>query len=497
MDLRSAKGKLHDTTPLIGRFRQRAAIKALAASSEPWAAALLAETLVKGHRHAPLMRDALAGFSSPEDQARIDEIWRAWADGRSEELAGLLGERRWPCGLTRLRELSLLKRGRPQELASDVETLRRLLELLEDSDGDVVRSVLGYISGLPKTEALHDEIFTAWCKTESEELERLIREQDRLPGDSALEALFLLVTGQPQRYAELGDDDGALFRQAFVMASGARRQRINETVLHSGDRGLVAAYRAATASHDDFDSELYLKALKTAGNEDGLFDAARNIRLADVLGLCEHWSQSPARPTQATRKAAVDRAVTAFRALGEIKIEEAPSPPEGLVDIFEYWEGQSPSDDELRADLEAEDPFERARGLMLGHQRGLVDRSKIEQAAGSEHWPERFVVRLADPTLARSAEPDHVQWISLFGAEEAGPLGAPVGATPDEYERNAQRLQEARGAGNTVATQVAHLLEILCAFQGAFVASEIVVDEHDDATDRTAAEVEDAEDVEF
>ena len=47
------------------------------------------------------------------------------------------------------------------------------------------------------------------------------------------------------------------------------------------------------------------------------------------------------------------------------------------------------------------------------------------------------------------------------------------------------------------AARTRALLEILCAFQGAFVASGISVDETAEATEPTAVEVEDAGPVEF
>ncbi len=59
--------------------------------------------------------------------------------------------------------------------------------------------------------------------------------------------------------------------------------------------------------------------------------------------------------------------------MGKFQVEPGPELPKGLVDIFEYWRRQPPSDADLRADLQADDPFRKARGLYLGHGRGLVE----------------------------------------------------------------------------------------------------------------------------
>jgi len=54
-----------------------------------------------------------------------------------------------------------------------------------------------------------------------------------------------------------------------------------------------------------------------------------------------------------------------------------------------------------------------------------------------------------------------------------------------------------RGLRGAAAARTRGLLEILCAFQGAFVASGITVDESAEATERTAVEIEDAGPAQF
>jgi hypothetical protein len=185
--------------------------------------------------------------------------------------------------------------------------------------------------------------------------------------------------------------------------------------------------------------------------------------------------------------------VAAYRSLGEFTVEAGPRLPDGLVDIFEWWRSEKPDDAALRADPEHPDPFRRARGLYLGHERGLGDANRVSAAATSEDWPERLIARMVDPASLAQAKDDHVLWVSTCAGDGAL-LNAPVGGTPEDYARNTGLLGSARGPA---AARTKALLEILCAFQGVFVASGITVEESAEATDRRAVEIEDAPAIDF
>lgn len=121
------------------------------------------------------------------------------------------------------------------------------------------------------------------------------------------------------------------------------------------------------------------------GDEDGLFKRVRSLTLLETLGLCERWVATPGRPAHPTHRAAVDRAVDAYRRLGSFQVEPGPELPDGMGDLFEYWRAGKPHDADLRADLDADEPFRKSRGLYLGHARGLVDAKRLADAASSEH----------------------------------------------------------------------------------------------------------------
>ncbi|MDP2708207.1 MAG: hypothetical protein Q8O70_12000, partial [Burkholderiales bacterium] len=135
----------------------------------------------------------------------------------------------------------------------------------------------------------------------------------------------------------------------------------------------------------------------------------------------------------------------------------------------------------------------KARGLYLGRKGALGDDARLRAAAASEHWPERLVSRLLEPDLFSEAEHDHVFWINAC-AGDASLLLSPIDGMPEDYARHIALLGQARGP---IRSRTRAYLEILCAFQGVFVASGIVVDESTDAADRGAVEIEDAPRVDF
>jgi hypothetical protein len=208
-----------------------------------------------------------------------------------------------------------------------------------------------------------------------------------------------------------------------------------------------------------------------------------------VLGLCERWTDSPARPGGASQRAAVERAVAACRELREYKAESGTSLPDGLVCLFDWWHARQPDDAQLHTDMLGADPFVKARGLFLGHERGLVDGAQLAAAAESGHWPERMAARLVGSAYCAQTSGDQVFWATACGGDPEL-LNAPVGGTPEDYARHNKLLADMRGSEADARDR--GLLEILCAFQAVFVGAGITVDASAEASDRSAIEIEDA-----
>jgi hypothetical protein len=472
-----AKHRLYDTTFLIGAFRRRSAIKALATGPDSLGVVTLAQALREGHPEYGRIRSALRQLSPLRDDNKIAALWDAWAQAPDPELAKILSALGWP-----------------SEYTQDARFVRAVLAAATSAAApEILHAVAVFARALPvKDEASNDGIYAAWIRCQSVELEKLIDEQARQASSPALEALHALVTGRLERYFELNDADGMLLVHAFNMAPEPFRASIARTVGASPDRGLLENYRRALSSVTA-DAAGNVENLKLVGDEDGLFEVTRSLRLLEVVDLCERWSGSAGRPGGTQQRAAVERSLAAHRTLGAFKVEDAAPLPEGLVDIFEWWRNEKPSDEQLRCDLEASDPFRRARGLYLGREGALVDDARLRGAAASEHWPERLVARLLEPELFSAAAPDSVFWVNACAGDTALLL-APIDGMPEDYARHTALLGQGR---SPIGSRTRAFLEILCAFQGVFVASSIVIDESTETADPGAVEIEDAPHVDF
>ena len=267
-------------------------------------------------------------------------------------------------------------------------------------------------------------------------------------------------------------------------------------MVRSGNARLVEIYSKAMAGREGFDRQVYLEAVKKAGDEDRLFESLREMKLIESLELCQRWAETSELPKQDRRRQAVQRAVQAYRGLGQVTFEAGPTPPAGLRDLFVAWKQDSLSDAQRREAAKAADPLLRARALYLqglpaaaSGARLVVPPSggqQVQQAATSDDWPVRLVARLLNPALA--AADDHVQWVGVLTGMDADVLGAPLAGTPVDYKRYSDRLAQAR-RGGPAAERGVRLLEILCAFQGAFVSGDISLEATREATDARAIDV--------
>jgi hypothetical protein len=477
MTLAEARKRLFDSGFLLGGLRRRIAIKALVAAADPVGIEILVQALAQDHPRPHEILEGLSRLSVGADAAKVKALWIAFAKDPIPALAGLLAKLGWPPGWAV-----------PGKLARDV-----LASAVDGAAPEILLAVAAFARVLPvQDEAGNDAVFAAWVRTRSAELEGLIAEQGRQPANPAFEALYALIVRDFERYAALADCDGSLLSQAFAMAPETLRVRLAQGVAASPDLGIKAAYRRAIAG-GVIDRAQGLESLELVGDEDGLFEQARHLKLLETLDLCERWSGTPGRPSHAAQRAAVDQAVDAYHSLGTFRVEPGAELPDGLVDMFDHWRGERPSDAELCADLGADDPCRKAHGLYLGCERGLVGTKRLAGAAESDHWPERLTARLLDFGAGARAGEDPVLWVESCGGDSSL-LHAPVGGSPEDYACHRAALERTSGpvAGRTKA-----LLRILCAFQGIFVAGGITVGETGEAIDPRAVEVEDAGDLEL
>jgi hypothetical protein len=492
MNLQEAQQKLYDQTFVLGRMRRKAAFKYLAETTETEAMDVLADALKK-YKNPKEVESVLVKV---EDSAKIDRLWQLWSDGRSTLLGDVLKKIQKSSSDERLSLLSLLKIELESRLPLDLKNLRSAMGFVTDTDEDVVKAVVRFAERFPISEEFNDELFAAWIKTTSKYLQHVIQTQNRRPRSPSTEALFFLATGQTQRYQAMKDNDGGLFLEAWIMAPDALRRIINDTVAGSGDWRLAEAYEKALISREDFNIEVHVKALKTAKNDEKLFEAARYMRLPELLDLCEYWTSNQWQPADARVQKVVTVAVKAYRKMRAIPIKSADPLPSGAVDIFDFWKSQNPDDRELKAGFQSEDPFIRAKSLHIGHSKGLVSETDMARAEQSDHWPDRLWARMQFHLVGK-AGPDHVEWIDTCTGIDGIMASARVACTPDEYESFKHQFERMVQSKASAADRSLYLLGILQAFQRYFNSGWIEVKEDDSAAESGAIEVMDAADLSF
>jgi hypothetical protein len=502
MTTREAKAKLYDQTWLLGGFRRKAAVNELAASADPEAAVVLAQAMLAHHPLRRRIRDLLSALHPPADQAKIDQLWRLWGTGRNAALKAFLRARQWSVSNGLVQELAAVDSSTAaaialmagtDDLGADVATVRTVLHLATaDPDQEVRAAALRWLAQLPHDEGLNNELCAHWARSESTELETLLRTQNRVPGNLTLEVLFALVTGQAETYFGLQDPDGEQFRAAYAMASESQRSRIRDPVIGNGDARLVEAYRRATLAVGRHDPQTELDAAVARDDHEALFEAMRHLTLKDALPYVEQWADSGKRPRDPRRRQVVDTAVAAYQSMGTLEIDAAPAPPKGLTDLFAHWQARGMSEAELRQTLESGTPLERAGALYVGHGKGLLAKDALHKATRADDWPVRLVACLLSPVALDQAADDHVAWIGACSGVDAELLQAKLAGTPDEYHARSRQLAEARRTKTPPARRVCALLQLVCAFQGAFVASDIEVGEAREATEHGAIALEDA-----
>ncbi|HOX03515.1 MAG TPA: hypothetical protein P5555_14270 [Candidatus Paceibacterota bacterium] len=523
MNHQQAKDHLFDTTFLIGSWRRRKALEFLFQQGDAKAVRILVDAVDRKQPESRAIESYLGGLTDPGAVEALIQEWtqkeRPWLGPVAVDraLAAGMGDRLPMDRATAWLVVSRLESG--GDIAGAAEAyvgraiqekppflqalvfkagwgnkleLNRLavsgaLELLEDPDADVQTGAQAWLKALPNTQQWNDPIVDAWIRTQTPFLSSLVA-APRLPSNPAKEALLHLASRNVAGYRKLEDQDGSLLAEALAMASPELRKTINEVVLEAKDGALADAYRRSTGAGAEADPQIALRALIASGNEDALFDAARGMKLAEVLPLCRHWAETGRRPKNPRYGEIVDRAAAAIGQMPEVEIEPAPPLPEGFVDLIEQWQSETVTDAQIRQDLESSDPFVRARAILLGGQQGILDDKAIGERASSEHWPERMAVVLHAGHASEKADP--VQWINECAGADYDLMGSRIQCGPEELDRVQALCAALRNKKGALAARNLALAEILASFRS-LSGGAIRVFEDDSAHQKGATHVSD------
>ncbi len=489
MDIEKAERYLNETSIFTRRFLHSSALKYLSETDEPEAMDILTKA-IETHRRAPEIKEIVLRV---EDAEKIDRLWQIWSETRGKALGQALREKKTPASHGKSMVLSLLKTGASKKILGILEKqtaekrsriASRIVGFFRDTDEDIRKEVLRFISIMPNEAAFNEHVSILWAESGDDALLRVIRKQNRLPESADLEGLYYLASGDFDAYARLHEKEEGLLERIWKRACQKLKSTLNERIARSGNVDLLTAYNRALAAKEDFDFERYAKELAAAGNEEGLFDASRHMVLPGLLELCERWAKNGWLPDDDRRRKAVSKAVGAFVKVGKVSFEQGEKLPAGVSDLFEYWERRNPTDAELRSGLTSDDPFERLKSIYLGFPRGLTDREASKRASESKHWPDRLAARLSAPELAEVSRTDHVQWLNMLFDTDTAILNSKPGCTPDELNRFRAALEREEKNGSDGLKR--GLLQVLVSFQEYFSGTAVTATKEDTAPYSTA-----------
>lgn len=448
-------------TGFFSRWQRKQAIKKLSRSRQPEAMLILASAINNVTSHNSLILETLSQMALEQGEHGIEALWRAWAAYPKPALAELLAHIGWPPGIPldkRLAQTILAGINKQLEPAT-LAAILRLIEFFPEND-----------------EAINDGLYAAWICSQSQELEQIIRKNKYQPGSPAMEILFSLVTGQLDRYWELHHQNEQFLIQAIKLAPPEFLDRITYIVGQTKNLKLYENYRKALIQ-SGIEFKQLLKYLKEIGDEIGLFEQIPKMNLSQALELCERWINRQDWMDKINVGVSLSKILEIYCSIKTPLTNLSPILPEGMVDIFVYWQNNY-NDNYHRS---ANDPCVRAK-LLYTHPDATLKSIDIQ----NKHWMERLVINLTT-SIKLNNEVNIVCWLSTC-KDDIALLQTNVGGTPADYLRNTELLKNANEY-NTI--HIKKLLLILCTFQAEFIGTEITVETVREPLDYTAIRLED------
>ncbi len=346
------------------------------------------------------------------------------------------------------------------DLPVNPRTVRTVMQWFEHEDKDVRQAVAAYLERLPNDELRNEVLFSVWLKTDSDRFKETLVASNRMPPSPAVEALYYLLNGDSKRYLEMEDTNGELFHEAWLVAREEQRKRINQTVVESHNEQLIQSYEQALACRNDYDLDLHISALSSAGLDDKLFELLDQMNLPQALAGIRRWTENGWRPDGKRERELLDEVTSLYRTLPEAVDAPHPSPIAGTESLLERWRDE--------ADPDADDPLSRAH------------RTFFEQVNEPDdpHWLVRFAASFHAPPLASSKE-DHVLWANANRCCFDVLKESQVRCTPEVAAATSDLLDRVRETPGPTATRLRIVLQILRTLQHHYCTDiELIDDDH-------------------
>ncbi|MBI3946287.1 MAG: hypothetical protein HY321_10240, partial [Armatimonadetes bacterium] len=223
VDLARWQWRLRNGLPMIGRWLQRRAARALAAEGTPRAASALAEAVAYSD-DVRVRSIALDFLGRADDQSSIDAACGVWAATRHSDLAALITSRGWVATAPlAVRVLTALAVGRIDAVAQmPAEGVPALIHAHQDRDPEIAVRAHQVLLSLSGPGAI-DRLCAEWVRLRAPVLEALVAEAGYVAQQPMeVRVLTALKTGHPELVADV-DAEGL---HVVFQARGDRDPRI-------------------------------------------------------------------------------------------------------------------------------------------------------------------------------------------------------------------------------------------------------------------------------
>ncbi len=391
--------QLESNAFLFGRWRRRAACRALAADASAATVPLLAQAL--SSRDDKVVATADAALRALADPAAIDALGALWFKGRDAVLGAMVAQ----CGYVAREPLDVhlataFKVGKEPRLGADpMGAVKIAVALLEDKDPAVARGAEKCLRALADPAAI-DALCELTIAEPASPAAAIVREKDYQPKDIGRRCLLFLLLGQVERYFDL-DFEFQYLRAEYRAADDGLRQRIGDVVRRSGDARLLGLFRAVrrqklASELTEREAAVVLEVHARNKQWHDIFALLFHIPISSVVAALDILAKSNWTPEDRTEAALLAELQQVRAKVGAIP-DAPPGPDVALGPVFSKWieRGRSgefirQDDKSLRATLTQGTPPDAVAALAALALTGRATAADVETARTHVHWPVRL-----------------------------------------------------------------------------------------------------------